>query len=244
MPNERHEELKKKYKELEEKVELGSNPQEIIDIEILAQFKKAGSRRSPNLERPVPNYQPAAKPKLFNCERCSFKSVSEERLKIHNKRNHFTCDLCDITLGTACALRAHNKNVHKAPGGTAHTCQTCDFSALNEAHLKKHASRHHKELKCSRCDFKTLKESDMAEHVRYQHKRQVMQCKFGFNCRKRLTCRFEHPTNAQRPPPMRAHNQNIDTPWMHPAFVSQSAYNTSFPFLVQAMWKMSRNRGA
>ena len=173
--------------------------------------------------------------------------MSEERLKVHYKQKHYNCDLCDITLGTARALRAHNKSVHSAPGGTAQNCDICDFSAVNKAHLKKHVSSHHKEVKCNRCDFKTLKEYEMAEHVRQQHRRQFIQCKFGFNCRNRSTCRFDHSKNEQRQTPRRdnnQNNQNNNSPWIHPAFVSQLTYNNSFPFLVQAMLQMSRNRGA
>ena len=254
---ESYENLKKKYKELEEKVkpderEKHEEEEENIHIEILAQFKQSGSRRSPNSERPIPNQQPSVEStgpcSLFKCDRCVFKSVSEERLKNHYRQNHFNCDLCDITLGTAYALRAHNKNMHKAPGGTAKKCETCDYSAVNEAHLKKHVRRHHKEVKCNKCDFRTVKEYDLAEHIRRYHSSQDIQCKFGVNCRKRLTCRFNHPNTEQRSSPRggRGSNVNINpnNPWIHPAYVSQSAYNSSFPFLVQAMWQMTRRRGA
>ena len=252
------EDLKKKYKELEEKVKPGErdkgreeedNDQENINIEILAQFKQSGYRRSPNSERPMPKSQPQVDPKLFKCDRCNFKSVSEERLKVHYKRNHFNCDLCDITLGTAHALRAHNKNLHNAPEGTAKNCDTCGFSAVSEEHLRKHVRRHHNELNCHKCDFKTLSEYDLAEHLKKQHRRQAVKCKFGLNCRRGSACRFEHPNNEQRTPPMHRaagnqNKQNSNTPWIHPAYVSQSDYNASFPFLVQAMWQMCRNRGA
>ena len=250
----KYKDLQKKYTELKdkgpsEKDKTDDSAQENIDLQILAQFKNAGSRRSPNSDRPMPNPQPSVDPELLKCNRCSFKTVSAERLKVHYKQNHFNCDLCDITLGTATALRAHNKTMHKAPGGTAHKCDSCDFSAVNEAHLKKHVSRHHKQLNCKRCDFRTLIEYDMTEHMR-THRRQVTQCKFGFNCRNRTTCRFEHSNNNQRQSPMRPgrqYNQRNNNPWINPAFVSQSAYDNSFPFLVQAMWqmsRMSRNRGA
>ena len=122
---EKYEELKKKHKKLKDKIEPGDSDntedsaQENADIQMLAHFKKVGSRRSPNSDRPVPQPQPSAEPSLLKCDRCIYKTISAERLKDHYKQKHFNCDLCDITLGTARALRTHNKSVHKAPGGTA-----------------------------------------------------------------------------------------------------------------------------
>ena len=223
---ESYENLKKKYKELEEKVkpderEKNEDEEENSHIEILAQFKQSGSRRSPNSERPIPNQQPSVEStgpcSLFKCDRCVFKSVSEERLKNHYRQNHFNWN-------------------------------TWNSSAVNKAHLKKHVRRHHKEVQCNRCDFRTVKEYDLAEHIRRYHSSQDIQCKFGVNCRKSLTCRFNHPNTEQRSSPRggRGSNVNINpnNPWIHPAYVSQSAYNSSFPFLVQAMWQMTRRRGA
>ena len=94
------------------------------NIEVLAHYKKLGSRRSTNSERPVTNTQPTAKSKVFSCNKCIYKTIDEQRLKAHYRDSHITCDLCDITFGTPVEegwheLRQHNIHVHKAPGGTA-----------------------------------------------------------------------------------------------------------------------------
>ena len=120
---EKYEDLKKKHKKLKDKLEPGDSDntedfaQENADIQMLAHSKKV--KRSPNSDRPVPQPQASAEPSLLKCDWCIYKTMSAERLKDHYKQKHFNCDLCDITLGTARALRTHNKSVHKAPGGTA-----------------------------------------------------------------------------------------------------------------------------
>ena len=124
--------------------------------------------------------------------------------------------------------------------------------------------RHHQEVKCNSCEYKTKNEYELAEHKK-QHKKmftckfwrqgrcnnqdncafkhELIQCKFGLSCKRGLSCKFEHPDNGNRSPPGRTNRQN-NNQWNNPAFGSQSAYNASFPFLVQAMWQMaSRNRG-
>ena len=179
--------------------------------------------------------------------------------------NHQTCDLCDITFDTPIELREHNKQVHKAPKGTAYSCDDCGFSALNRCHLRKHNRRHHQEISCNTCDFKTRNEHHMGEHKK-EHKKEVtcrfwrkgncrktakdcefkhepIQCKFGLSCRRGETCRFEHPNNRNSETPVWENQQN-ENQWNNPAFGNQAEYNANFPFLVQALWQMAtRNRG-
>ena len=68
--------------------------------------------------------------------------------------------ICDITFDTP----IDHKQDHKAPKGTAYSCDECGFSALNRGHLRKHKRRHHQEVSCNTCDFKTRNERHMVEH--------------------------------------------------------------------------------
>ena len=68
--------------------------------------------------------------------------------------------ICDITFDTP----IDHKQDHKAPKGTAYSCDECGFSALNRGHLRKHKRRNHQEVSCNTCDFKTRNERHMVEH--------------------------------------------------------------------------------
>ena len=86
--------------------------------------------------------------KLHKCTWCQFKSVDKARLKNHIKEKHQQCDICEVAFKTPVSLREHMRTVHDKQHGTTIKCEQCNFSALNQVHLRKHTIKHHRERKC------------------------------------------------------------------------------------------------
>ena len=190
-----------------------------------------------------------AKKQPEKCTWCLFKSVDEGRLKTHIREKHHQCDICDIAFKTPVSLREHLRQRHGKKNGTAISCDECNFSALNQVHLRKHKNKHHKVRQCGQGQNQTSSEYDLDSHTAKQHKtkrmvtcrywkagtcrnqscaylREIVMCRYGTRCSRGTYCRFGHPdaTANQR--------QNVN-PWINPAFTSNVSYEKEFPFLGQ-----------
>ena len=227
------------------------------NIEALVLNKEAGFRRTVTSAEPVARVAHSQRSNTENntkhsCDWCDVKCTSKHNLKAHISLKHHQCDICEIILRTPVLLRSHLKEIHDKKNGTQVDCSDCDFSALNEQHLKLHWDRHHKELSCNQCDFKTrtwvkLRDHIAEKHIRArnttckfwlenrcnrqhcQYKHEIVRCKFGINCN-RINCRYEHPVRtgtSQRSKP----TQSTPSPWTNPAFLTGAKSVESFPFL-------------
>ena len=216
-------------------------------IEAIIRNKNAGFRRSD------PSSQPVIAPvteitQMQKCNICDFQAKDGVELKIHIDKKHHQCNICSRILKSPVMLREHLRRIHDKEKGTWSNCNICQFSALNEHHLKMHIARHHRELACNKCEFKTRTEGQLKEHIERKHRRkqsltcrfwlqdsckkqncsflhQRVECKFGNNCR-RNNCKFIHIDMQTRNTP-----QN-NPAWINPAFLENShAYDQNYPFL-------------
>ena len=250
---EKYNEVKKKYEELLENKkspEAASIDNENDNIEVLVINKQRGGRRD---NPAVPTPLVPTEDKLHKCTWCQFRSVDKARLKNHIKEKHQQCDICEVAFKTPVSLREHMRNRHDKQNGTTIICEQCNFSALNQVHLRKHTVKHHSERKCNQCDFKTTSEHAMETHTSKQHTtkkqvtcrywrrngscryqdscsfvHQIIPCRYGDRCTRGNSCRFGHE-NVE---PVKE-RQNI-SPWINPAFVSNGPYEKEFPFLGRA----------
>ena len=254
--------IQRKYEELVnvEKDSVGCQTEaeeEDDNIEALVLNKEAGFRRTDPSAEPVARVAHSQRSNTENntrhsCDWCDVKCTSKHNLKAHISLKHHQCDICEIILRTPVLLRSHLKEIHDKKNGTQVDCSDCDFSALNEQHLKLHLDRHHKELSCNQCDFKTrtwvkLRDHIAEKHIRArnttckywlenrcnrqhcQYKHEIVRCKFGINCN-RINCRYEHPVRtgtSQRSQP----TPFTPSPWTNPAFLTGAKSVESFPFL-------------
>ena len=246
--------IQQKYEELinVEKATTGCQTEaddEDDNIEALILHKKAGFRRTdptaPSVAVAAPQRVDMVK-EIHKCSLCEFNSNDENSLKTHVSMKHHQCDICERILKTPVLLRSHLQEIHEMKNGTMISCKECDFSALNEQHLKVHTERHHKEIFCNQCHFHTrsiekLKRHKTERHRRernetckywmenrcnrdncqYQHRR--LSCRYGQKCNVR-NCQFEHPFVPSPTQPQ-------TSPWINPAFLKGAESVKSFPFL-------------
>ena len=97
------------------------------------------------------------------CRKCKYIATNEEELKSHEEKSHagsgagaskqkvsevLLCDFCEYTTEIPVELNLHEHNVHKKNGIK---CNLCDFTARDEAILKKHhliAMGHKRKIAC------------------------------------------------------------------------------------------------
>ena len=236
--------LKRKVAELEKRNPVNDDVDNLEEIQVLAQNRTSGHRRDTPAAPPRPAPVPAAgsqhRPSVFPCPwaKCNYKTHVENRLQGHIEWQHKEkCDICARSFEKAAALRAHLRDAHHKVKGTMKQCTICQFSALNDRHLRRHTTLHHKD-----------------------QKKETNTCKYWIrgNCRRGLSCQFEHPKAAgnqqrqeharqegQRTAPAQSNYSAPRAPWFNPAFSNQASFNQHFPsFLGQGQNRnCQRGRG-
>uniref|UniRef100_A0A1B6EE42 C2H2-type domain-containing protein n=2 Tax=Clastoptera arizonana TaxID=38151 RepID=A0A1B6EE42_9HEMI len=92
--------------------------------------------------------------KIFNCEFCSHKSISETNLKkhvlLHMQKRQFICEICGSLFHSKSALKEHNKCLHSDE--MSYSCEKCGrmfklISSLNK-HMLSHSDERTKVCHC------------------------------------------------------------------------------------------------
>lgn len=222
--------LKKRVAELEKRKADDDETEDMENIQVLAQNLLSRCRRTTPSAPPRRVSVPAAGSSLpvFTCSwaSCNYKTKVENRLQGHIEWRHKEkCDICSSSFETAYDLRLHLRDAHHKVNGSMKQCTTCQFSALNDRHLRRHIALHHKEAPVG------------------ANKKNIT-CKYWArgNCRRGLSCHFDHPKPAGNQQRHGVRSQRTASqsnysapraPWSNPAFSNQDTFNQQFPFLGQ-----------
>ena len=84
---------------------------------------------------------------LFKCDKCQYKAVSNNLLKIHHRNFHtdgkFTCDICGHQETRKHSLQKHKMILH---GRAKYFCNQCDYGSTKKQNLVQHQKSVHEEL--------------------------------------------------------------------------------------------------
>ena len=166
----------------------GEEPQELIDRLRPSSRIDISDENTNHLDISVPT-QAIKFPKVYKCENCNkafarHKSALNHCLKVFS----WTCDKCGDVLGqrnnvarhrNRCQKRAEKQNLTRTEKVSMieisdKECSLCGQSFKNNASMRAHVSRKHKEHKvgthqCDKCDFKTMSQSQLKKHNTLVH---------------------------------------------------------------------------
>ena len=86
-----------------------------------------------------------------------------------NIQRTYSCDVCDDEFPQKSNLQKHKEESH----GNLLKCDTCNFTATNDANLEVHKRKHMEQFTCSGCNFKFGSKSQLSEH----------RCKYHIKCK-------------------------------------------------------------
>ena len=121
--------------------------------------------------------------KSYNCENCSRKFDTEDRLKVHVKKIHtdelnYQCDKCEKRFKNPNNLHTHLQKVH---GTETIQCDKCEYSCKNISKLKVHQTRVHSsnQIICDKCGKTFTNTMSLKAHKKEVHgKHEQVQCTF------------------------------------------------------------------
>ena len=219
-------------------------------VEVIVQMKQSGFRRTTPAEPSAPaNSDQSVKPKPKKCVWCPFQSSDPKILDTHMGEKHHKCDECHTSFTTLWSLREHNKNIHKKVNGTMLSCDTCHFSAVNQAHLNLHMTRCHKSQAQGNKKNVTCRfwRRGNCNNSWCEFKHELINCRYGSTCGRGSSCKFAHfsKDNAESHEP----RKHVVNPWINPAFQNQQTFDKEFPLLgeqirtLEKICRQWRNQG-
>uniref|UniRef100_A0A1B6KBF5 Protein krueppel n=1 Tax=Graphocephala atropunctata TaxID=36148 RepID=A0A1B6KBF5_9HEMI len=113
--------------------------------------------------------------KIYECDVCGLKSVSEKSLKVHKVRHsaRFVCSVCNFVSSTNRSLQDH-LNIHKIE--SSYSCEVCQRTFKQkqslEHHLKNHDDDQVLRAKCDVC-FKKFKTFNMLRKHKISHNKEI-----------------------------------------------------------------------
>jgi len=150
-----------------------------------------------------------ARPKIHQCEYCSYQARSPSCLKVHRRKHTgekpFSCNVCEYRTTnkgdlkkheathsfikpfscTVCEFRTARKGdlkVHKRTHlkEKRYTCSQCSYRATRQTSLKKHALIHSQKYSCTDCPFKTLSQIAFEKHSKTHSVTRAFRCTICF----------------------------------------------------------------
>ena len=119
--------------------------------------------------------------KLYECDRCDYKTGHGSALKRHIGKLHekgsqliFACDICDYHTVHKSALKRHVANRHQTASQVRHQCSVCEYSTTYEFALERHVSTVHlKEgtFECNMCEYNTVHKHALDRHIKMVHRK-------------------------------------------------------------------------
>ena len=115
--------------------------------------------------------------KCFECDECSYKTLTKSSLKVHKALKHnievhwFACNVCTYRSKTKGMLQSHIRNNHEDHTETF-PCTMCNYQAKQKGNVKRHIEEVHernKVYKCDMCDFETYYRSSIYTHQKTNH---------------------------------------------------------------------------
>ena len=142
----------------------------------------------------------------YNCDKCTYKSTDNDRLKNHKSEQHrettvnyYACTICDTKCTNLNSLNDIKKTHMKK-----HRCGHCLFTANSKDELDEHTSRRHsKQYECDLCDFVTHIKADIGEHEKKDHN--IKKTRKSFNCE---TCANVYRSETD----LNKHTEEVHTP--------------------------------
>ena len=117
--------------------------------------------------------------KLYECDKCDYKSTTSSNLnihkRIHTKEKPYECVQCEYKCSTSGNLKSH-KRVHKKE--KPYKCEQCDYKCKASATLVMHKRIHLKEkpYECDKCEKKFSDSSHLKSHRRIHPKEKPFKC--------------------------------------------------------------------
>lgn len=117
---------------------------------------------------------PAQKKKKRLCIECnkSFTDIVGHRVKSHNLKHLFECDLCEFKTYNLKGFKIHKKNNHK-PKRYKDDAAICPYCALSiKSSLDDHIANIHKHEKnffCDLCSFAAYRKTSLEYHILHNH---------------------------------------------------------------------------
>ena len=119
--------------------------------------------------------------KLYQCQRCEYKTGHASALKRHQSKVHdksmqmiYACEACDYHTIHKSALKRHTANRHQKASQVLHQCSVCEYSTTYEFALERHISTVHlKEgaFECNMCEYNTVHKHALDRHVKMVHEK-------------------------------------------------------------------------
>ena len=160
--------------------------------------------------------------RIFLCDICQKKYISEEALNGHKMRMHnikkvFPCNVCDVKFDSSSELRTHeqtedHQKAEKLKHPDGYKCHHCDVFYASQRSLKGHITEQHTEgqYKCKYCGKTFVQKKLMENHQKNMHEKpkksegnnKIFSCEF---CGKSFTsnfglryhCKTQHEANKE-----------------------------------------------
>ena len=121
--------------------------------------------------------------------------MTNSKLEHHRQKMHlmvdFTCQICNLKIGTSSSYRRHMRHQHES---TPVTCGQCSYVGKTSQYLDLHVKTNHMESiykQCTQCSLKTKSRSSLSYHRETVHQGLSHSCE---RCGKE----FNHPKSIRR----------------------------------------------
>ena len=118
--------------------------------------------------------------KLFECNKCNYKTKTARMLSkhtkfVHEKSRPYACDQCEKGFAQKWVMKNHIKAVHE--GINPYKCENCGKGFNNPNSHERHKCQEYKikvhegkkPFECDRCDYCCSRKSDMNRHIASVH---------------------------------------------------------------------------
>ena len=109
---------------------------------------------------------------FLNCDKCNYKTKTENNLEVHRSLKHrqiISCNLCVFECGTQSELLVHEEEAHKK---NKFSCKECHNIFHSAKKLQEHMQYKHSEISCYPCDHCGKRYSnfnDLDDHIENQY---------------------------------------------------------------------------
>ena len=132
------------------------------------------------------------------CDQCDYSATRVRRLKMHRKKLHYQCDVCNTNLNSKDLLDVHERDIH----GKSHKCTHCSSTFTNIENFKSHMVRIHQisVIRCLKrgCDYFAPNKELLQNHKDEKHKEQDKKMQEIYNARRITKDKLQNRKDGER----------------------------------------------